>query len=264
MESLADDLLVVVLANADHASCHLTRATCRRWRELQEHAAAIRVRTLTFPQDWKLRRVERAKTKWHRFDEEPDFDPDNPWTQWRTVCEANMLWYFTHPPRGQLWAEMYLEGTGDDFVVATTDNQGVKLFLRADSPQISLLSSYYGPEPVVTEDQGEASRWTVVETVSYQGRVYAARPECGFIRLKNSPRFLETHGSNAAIGFFNIGELTGNLDGHPQLENWDGPQLSAVDFRLRGDRVGMSPENLFNPPPTEYPYSSYIGKLRRG
>ena len=264
MESLADDLLVLVLSTVDHASCHLTRATCRRWRDLNEHASAVRVRALRFPRKLIMMK-HRALTDWHRFEDADDFDPDNPWTQMMQARESTMHWHFPHPPQGHKWADMYLEGTGDDFVISTADNQAIKLFLRADSPQITLLSSsmdQYQFGPILTEDRGEASRWTVVETVSHQGRVFAARPDCGFIKLKNSPRFLEEHGTNGAIGFFNIGELTGNLGGHPQLENHDGPQLSAVDFRLRGTRVKTDWHAPL--PPTPYPYSDYVGRLRRG
>ena len=263
--ALPDEVLVLVLANVDHASCHRLRATCRTFRDLNEHASAVRVRALTFPQDCKVKRVQRALTDWHRFDND---DGAPFWTPMRLPREAYMRWHFPRPPRGHKWADMYLEGTGDDFVISTTDIQGIKLFLRADSAQTTLLScslDQYRFGPALTENRREASRWTAVETLSYQGRVYAARPDCGFIKLKNSPRFLEGHGSNGMVGLFNIGELTGNLDGHPQLENHEGPQLCAVDFRLRGTRMKTKKWTAFeNLPPTPYPYSSYVGRLRRG
>ena len=44
MASLPDEVLVLILANVDHASCHLTRATCGRFRDLNERASVVRVR----------------------------------------------------------------------------------------------------------------------------------------------------------------------------------------------------------------------------
>lgn len=205
MASLPDEVLVLILANVDHASCHLTRATCGRFRDLNERASVVRVRALSFPQNWKVAKVQRHRTDWSRFEDDDDFDPDDPWTQMWVVPESDMHWHFPSPPQGHKWAGMYLEGTGDEFVISTTDKRGIKSFLRVESPQTTLLQRRLS---ALTEDQGEASRWTVVETVSYQGRVYAARPECGFIKLKNSPRFLEGHGSNGAIGLFTNGPVT--------------------------------------------------------
>ena len=46
MASLPDEVLVLILANIDHASCHLTRATCGRFRDLNERASVVRVRAL--------------------------------------------------------------------------------------------------------------------------------------------------------------------------------------------------------------------------
>jgi hypothetical protein len=48
-------------------------------------------------------------------------------------------------------------------------------------------------------------------------------------------------------------------------ENHDGPQLCAVEFRLRGTRVNMGLDYLRSPlAATPYPFSSYVGRLRRG
>ena len=41
MASLPDEVLVLILANVDHASCHLTRATCGRFRDLNERACPV-------------------------------------------------------------------------------------------------------------------------------------------------------------------------------------------------------------------------------
>ena len=138
MASLPDEVLVLILANVDHASCHLTRATCGRFRDLNERASAVRVRALRFPQDWKVVKVQRHLTDWHRFEDDDDFDPDDPWTQMRVVPEAFMHWHFMSPPQGHKWAGMYLEGTGDEFVISTTDKRGIKSFLQVHSRSLSL------------------------------------------------------------------------------------------------------------------------------
>ena len=76
MASLPDEVLVLILANIDHASCHLTRATCGRFRDLNERASVVRVRALSFPQNWKVAKVQRHRTDWSRFEDDDDFDPD--------------------------------------------------------------------------------------------------------------------------------------------------------------------------------------------
>ena len=167
MASIPDDVLVLILANVDHASCHLTRATCGRFRDLNERASVVRVRALSFPQNWRVAKVQRNRTDWSRFEDDDDFDPDDPWTQMWVVPESDMHWHFPSPPQGHKWAGMYLEGTGDEFVISTTDKRGIKSFLRVESPQTTLLQRRLS---ALTEDQGEASRWTVVETVSYRPR----------------------------------------------------------------------------------------------
>ena len=62
MASLPDEVLALILANVDHASCHLTRATCGRFRDLNERASVVRVRALSFPQNWKVAKVQRHRT----------------------------------------------------------------------------------------------------------------------------------------------------------------------------------------------------------